>query len=466
MANGYDIARDYARGNLSGWMETRAPGIAGAEFSRLSGNFISPRIVGRVKEPPRKMFLFQLVRKVLGRDIENIPQEIGDCFIGGTMVRMADGSEKPIQNIVIGDTVMSPQGNARKVTATIKKLYKGKLVTLWGQGCAQGVTGTPDHRIMAPRSDSTGDWWVTMDNYDLFYRVLIPFSAKNRLTRDKDTETVHHGFSTPVTAIQKYENDTHVYCLEVEHDHAFIANGYAVSNCVSWGARNATEYLTCVQIALKNPRQKYRPVFAPYYYGTGRVYVGHGQIGNEDGSLGSWMAEAVMKYGTLFSDDSGVPPYSGRVAKAWGDPDPAPDLDKFKSVGQERLVKSAAQIRSWDELVDAIANGYPCTIASNQGFQMEPGRDGFHAPEGTWGHQMSWVGYGLDPEPYVLQRNSWGPVHGVLKDFDSDLVLPDGYMRIRRKVAERMIAQEECFAYSNFEAMLGQEIPEDLFLLV
>ena len=33
------------------------------------------------------------------------------------------------------------------------------------------------------------------------------------------------------------------------------------------------------------------------------MYVGNGQMGNGDGSTGSWMAEAVRKYGTLFRDE-------------------------------------------------------------------------------------------------------------------------------------------------------------------
>lgn len=256
-----------------------------------------------------------------------------------------------------------------------------------------------------------------------------------------------------------------------------------IGDCVSFGMKNAIEYLTCVQIAgvalqmllrgedaqsyLAQARYKFRNIFPPYYYGTGRVYVGGGRMGNEDGSLGAWMAEAVQKYGTLFSDEPGVPKYAGSVAKKWGDPNPADDLDKWKSVANPFLVKSAAQIKTWDELVAAIVNGKPCTTASNIGYSMEAGRDGFHAQTTSWGHQMSFIGIDdNDKDPYALILNNWGDVHGHLKDFDTQEDLPLGVLRVRRKDAEKHIRAEETFAMSDFDGMKEQDLEKALFMLI
>jgi hypothetical protein len=60
-----------------------------------------------------------------------------------------------------------------------------------------------------------------------------------------------------------------------------------IGDCVSFGAKNAIEYLMCCERLLKGDAEKFRPVFAPYLYRTGRIYVGGGQLGNGDGSLGS-----------------------------------------------------------------------------------------------------------------------------------------------------------------------------------
>jgi intein/homing endonuclease len=157
-----------------------------------------------------------------------------------------------------------------------------------------------------------------------------------------------------------------------------------IGDCVSFGMKNAIEYLMCSEILMLGDREKFRPIFPPYLYGTGRVQVGGGQI-NGDGSLGSWMAEAVVKYGTIASDEEGCPNYSGSIARQWGRSGPP---SQFITIGKTHPVKSAALISSWDQLVTAICNGYPCTVASNQGFNMFASRDGYHAPSGSWAHQM------------------------------------------------------------------------------
>jgi hypothetical protein len=106
----------------------------------------------------------------------------------------------------------------------------------------------------------------------------------------------------------------------------------------------------------------------------------------EDGSVGSWQAEAVMQYGAIASDEPNVPAYSGRVAKQFGGSSQA--LKPFVDMGKLHLVKSTTKVTSFQHLTELITNGYPVTVASNQGFNMEADSSGFHSPHGNWGHQM------------------------------------------------------------------------------
>jgi hypothetical protein len=236
-----------------------------------------------------------------------------------------------------------------------------------------------------------------------------------------------------------------------------------IGDCVSFGAKNATEYVTCTDIVMQGKREKFRSVFPPYYYGTGRVFIG-GQRSRQDGSTGEWMAKAVMQYGTLFSDEEGVPNYAGSVAKEWGYSGPPKN---FVDVGKKYLVKSAALIRNWADLVAAINNGYPCTVASNQGFAMSASSDGFHRAQGNWSHQMCIIG--VDDEystPYALILNSWGDVFGHLKSFDGNEDLPLGVIRAKRDVIEHMIDAGETFAFSQFDGFPEQDLNEALFKVV
>lgn len=243
-------------------------------------------------------------------------------------------------------------------------------------------------------------------------------------------------------------------------------------DCVSWGAKHTSEYLQCVLSLLKNKDVKYRPVFAPYYYGTGRTYVGRGQLGDSrdgknDGSLGTWMAEAVQKYGTLFADEPGVPEYSGDIAGAWGDRDARPDLDKWQAIAKVFLVKSVAKINNWDELCAALANGYPCTVASNVGYEMTPGSEGYHRRSGSWAHQMMIYGYD-NKKNCALITNSWGDVHGRLKDFNSDDAMPIGTIRARKDAINEMIAANEVFTFGDMDGFHDRaaDIEKALFDLI
>lgn len=240
-----------------------------------------------------------------------------------------------------------------------------------------------------------------------------------------------------------------------------------IGDCVSWGARNAIEYLECAEILLGGDLEKYRPIYAPYLYGTGRVFVGKNQLGRGDGSLGSWQAEAVIKYGALASDEYGCPAYSGKVASDWGY-NPGPP-DKYVNIARLNPVKSASIVKNWDELVTAISNGYPCTIASDQGFSMAPDSEGFHRPQGKWMHQMCVCGIDqIYKYEYGLIRNSWGNVHGQLYDFNTNEKLPVGYLRVKRATIERMIQQGDTFAYSNFQGFPEQypAIEKSLFKMI
>lgn len=238
-----------------------------------------------------------------------------------------------------------------------------------------------------------------------------------------------------------------------------------IGDCVSFGGKNAAEYVTCTQMLMSGLREKFRPVFPPYYYGISRTYEGRGQIPNwSDGSMGSWLAAAVQKYGTLFADEPGVPQYSGRVAKNWGNRNAKDDLDIWLPKAKNFLIKSVSLIRNWDDLVAAVVNGYPCPTASDVGYAMEASRDGFHRQIEDWSHQMCFIGVDdNDKDPYALILNNWGDVHGHLKDFVDGHDLPVGVLRVRRSDAEKHIRAGETFAYHNFDAAKEQDLDKALF---
>lgn len=235
-----------------------------------------------------------------------------------------------------------------------------------------------------------------------------------------------------------------------------------VGDCTSFMGKNGGEYLQCCEIALLGDREVFKPLFPPYVYGTSRVNIGGGRI-SRDGGLGPWTAKALVEYGQIVKNENDCPEYSGSLARNWGSKGVP---QKFIEFGKKHVIKSAAQIRSWDECVAAITNGYPVGVCSNRGFSMAPNADGFHTPTGTWNHAMTIIGVdNTYKTPFGIILNSWGNVMGKLKDFDTGEDLPVGCIRAKASVINAMLAQNDSFAYSNFQGFPEQfqEIQKALF---
>ncbi len=229
-----------------------------------------------------------------------------------------------------------------------------------------------------------------------------------------------------------------------------------VGDCVSWGVRNAVDYLACVQIA-RGPPASFKPSYAPYFYGISRVQVGGGRL-RGDGSVGAWAAEGVRLYGVLDASFNGVPKYSGRVAREWGRKGPP---DKFIKEARQFPVKTVAPVRTADQVRDSVCNGYPVTIASDWGGRHDQNLSRKHnrivfRRSGRWMHQMCVIAYDgqTASEPLFYIINSWGPNAHPQPIDDS----PPGGFWVRKQDIEYIVDQRDSFAFSQFVGFPPQEL--------
>lgn len=254
-----------------------------------------------------------------------------------------------------------------------------------------------------------------------------------------------------------------VYCIGVENDHSFICNGYGIHNCVSFGAAYAATILSIIQIHLGKLETFEGEVATEPIYGGSRIQVGGGALGYGQGSVGAWAAKWLNRYATIlrknYTDiDIDLSKYDVNKATLWGNPGHGCPLPLIKK-GSDHLVKTISQVLTYEEARDAIYNGYPITVASNQGFVDGNGRsirdkDGFLRPGGTWPHQMYFCGVKDDNRPGLLCANSWGTtwVSGP-KPYD----IPDGTFFVDANVVNSMLSQSDSWVYSNYD---GYEIQE------
>lgn len=76
------------------------------------------------------------------------------CFPPGTLVRTATGY-RPIEEIEVGDQVLSSDGSFQKVTATMENDYEGPLHSIFSSVSTTPILATPSHPFKILRGDHT-----------------------------------------------------------------------------------------------------------------------------------------------------------------------------------------------------------------------------------------------------------------------------------------------------------------------
>ena len=230
----------------------------------------------------------------------------------------------------------------------------------------------------------------------------------------------------------------------------FPVRTQAIGDCVSQGAATAVDVVKATSIQAGEPGIWRAETASEAIYGLSRVEVGQGELGQEDGSYGAWGAQAVKEYGTLVRERYGqhnLSSYSGELAREWG-VNGLPD--ELEPTAREHLIREISLVTTYEDVRDALANGYAVTIASMQGFRDHRDEDGFLKPSGEWPHQMAVIG--MDDEferPGVLVMNSWGTnwVTGPTRHNQ-----PPGSFWVDAEVLEKKILSEhDSWAFGDYE---------------
>lgn len=239
----------------------------------------------------------------------------------------------------------------------------------------------------------------------------------------------------------------------------FPIHNQTVGDCVSHGFGLAVDIVKCVEIYKGEPEAFVGETATEAIYATSRVEIGGGELGNEDGSVGAWAAEAVKKYGTLVRkkyDGVDLTTYSGDLARQWGKRGAGLPND-LEPVSREHPIRTASLVTSYEDARDAIFNGYPVPVCSSQGFTDVRDSQGFAKPSGKWSHCMCFIG--MDDKysrPGLLCMNSWGPdwISGPSRHDQ-----PRGSFWTDADVADKMLRKNaDSYALSGFDGFPAQDV--------
>jgi len=260
--------------------------------------------------------------------------------------------------------------------------------------------------------------------------------ATERFTETEAFRTPYHG-----------PDDVFLWdaCRKVTGDRLPPRDQKGVGSCVAFGTASAIEHLLCVQIA-NGSREEYRDLAPEVIYGGSRVEIGGGTIRGE-GSIGAWAAKFVTRYGVVprglhGSHDLRV--YDEARCRDYGRHGVPDDLEPL---ARKHPVKSASNVRSWEECRAAIRNGYPVAACSSQGFTMTRDADGFCRASGTWMHCLAIVGIRGGSRPGAFLLNSWGErAHTGPRGLGDPS--PAGFWADAH-IVDRMLKQGDSWAFSE-----------------
>jgi hypothetical protein len=142
-----------------------------------------------------------------------------NCFPAGTMILMADGTEKPIEKIEKGDYVMGMDKSPQLVIRTIKQKYEGAFCRITTLGLEKPLIVTPDHPVLMFAGEYRN--WV--------YRPAYMINKEDLIATLETSAFSTTGIVTE-SSLMPHESTT-VYNLTTIPDHNYVANRIIVHNC-------------------------------------------------------------------------------------------------------------------------------------------------------------------------------------------------------------------------------------------
>jgi superfamily I DNA/RNA helicase len=175
---------------------------------------------------------------------------VGDpdqCLVAGTMITMADGSTKPIEDMSVGDRVLSCYGRTRFDTARVTRVHmshKRRGVEIGTSG-GRTIVSTPEHKHLA--SFETGSLPSQRQPTSSEPKGRERLAVSTLLVKDPERTTmfipaseIRAGMSMltgaweldVIETVEPAVLDVPVYDLDVEPTHNFIANGLVTHNSI------------------------------------------------------------------------------------------------------------------------------------------------------------------------------------------------------------------------------------------
>lgn len=165
------------------------------------------------------------------------PYRNSNCFLPGTDILMSDGSNKKIEDVQIGDSVITHDGTVGIVTKTFITPHDGEILKIRVKNKPAlfvtkehpffAIPNVANKKLSKIKESKASFEWIQAQELSTRDILTSPIVGNNKnINPFYGNKTLHK-----ITSIVKKKYSGNVYNFEVEGNHSYIANGIAVHNC-------------------------------------------------------------------------------------------------------------------------------------------------------------------------------------------------------------------------------------------
>lgn len=274
-----DVKRESAKNKFT-VISTFAGGGGSSTGYRLAGGnvllineFVEEAIATYKANFPETKVLVDDIKKYKGEDFLSMssiqPGELDifdgspPCFVAGTLIHTKRGFV-PIEQVVLGDEVLTHNNRFRKVLTVMQKQYDGIVHKIQAMG-SETITCTPEHpfyvkkRLTKSRKKLAQEDWIdakdlrqgdfvsiAIDQTETDYNLDELMNTWSCAYREYDTEHQQSFLEndriwTSIRSIEEQQFSGIVYNLSVEEDETYTANNIIVHNCSAFSVAGKRE---------------------------------------------------------------------------------------------------------------------------------------------------------------------------------------------------------------------------------
>ena len=238
-------------------------------------------------------------------------------------------------------------------------------------------------------------------------------------------------------------------------------------DCVSHGTAKAMGYTLCVGITHGNgSKPETNGVENTMFPIASETHYWHRGKSSDGWHASASLRVAKEKTGIVIRQKipggAGLTHYSRETAHRFGRTPPPQSVNDFLD---DNPILTFSKCNSFEEIRDAIANGFGVQTDGGEGFAKSVNSDGVARRSGSWSHSMSVSGV-IDTEafkskygcPGLLIQNSWGNFNHVTNEkvFGTNVALPKGSFIAKWNDVKR----RSYYAVSNITSWPARDLPD------